>query len=80
MNDAPSRPNVGLIAAAILIALLAAYLIGYFAAGRNGVATIGPRSVRLHIYQHRWQADLFRPLARVESVLVGQEVDTAFRN
>ena len=80
MDERSNRPNVGLLAAAIFIAVLAAYLIGFYACGRNAIATIGPRSIRVHVYPYKWQADLFRPLARAESLLVGQEVDTAYRN
>ena len=80
MEDTPNRPNGGLIAGAIVFAFLGAYLLGYFAFGTNGIATIGPRTVRVHIYRHKWQADIFRPVARVEAVFIGQDVDTAYRN
>jgi len=80
MNDASSRPNVGLIAAAILIALLLSYPVGYYGAGRNGIASFGPRTMRVHVYPHKWQADIFRRLSRVESILVGEEVDTTYGN
>ena len=80
MDDAPSRPNGGLIASAILVVLLAAYLIAYFALRLDGISSIGPRPIRLHVYQHKWQADLFRPAARVEALFVGHDVETGHRN
>ena len=80
MDDTRSRPNVGLIASAIVVGLLALYVIGYFALGTAGSATIGPRVIRYRIYQYKWQAELYWPLTRVESAIVGQKIETAFRN
>ena len=80
MSEIRSRANVGLIATAIVVGLLAIYGIGFFTLGTVGSTMIGPRALRLRIYDYRWQAELFRPLTRVESAIVGQETETASRN
>jgi hypothetical protein len=79
-DDTRSRLSVGWTAGAIVVCLLALYVLGFFVLGTVGSTMIGPRSLRLRIYHYRWQAVLFRPLTRLESALTGQEVETASRN
>lgn len=80
MSGTRSQPNAGLIASAIVFGLVVIYVIGFFTLGTVGSTIIGPRVLRLRIYQYRWQAELFRPLTLVESALVGQETEAASRN
>ena len=75
MEDSRRSASIGLIVGAILLCLLAAYVIGYFALGESGYF-VGTRPARARIYSYEWQADLFRPAARVETLLVGQAVET----
>ncbi len=59
-----------LVAVIVFALLVAAYVSAYFARGRVG--TIGPNRVRT--YPSRLEAELFGPLAWVESRIVGQNV------
>jgi hypothetical protein len=67
--------------AVIVVALLAATLYGvaYIAIGTAATATIGPQRLNVRVYSYEWQECLFRPAAKVESVLSGQEMETAHR-
>jgi hypothetical protein len=80
MQDARSHLLGGLIAGAIIIVLLAAYVVGFFTMSRVGTATNGAHTVRFHIFQSKWQAELFRPAAKVESLLDGRDFDTAYKS
>ena len=64
-----------LIVAIILVAVLAAYVSAYYLMGTVGSAG----AQRLHVYPTQWQATLFTPAAKVESLLLGREVGTAYR-
>lgn len=66
---------VPLIVAAVLFGLLALYVTGYYAMGKvsSGVG------IRFHVYPMKWQADLYAPAAHLESLLIGSEVVTAFK-
>ena len=79
MGDDQSK-NTGIpVAIAIIAAPLLLYVAAYIALGKVGTVTIGPRTVNLRVYSHEWQEYLFRPAAKVESVLTAREIDTAHR-
>ena len=80
MKDSRSQPIVGFIAGAVVVGLLALYVIGFFALGDDATAAIGASTLRVRVYPDEWQATFFRPMAKVQSVFVGQEIDTAFRD
>jgi hypothetical protein len=70
-----------LIAALLLAVLLlpaAAYFGGYFALGGIGTLSTGSATYMCRVYPAQWQADIFRPAAKVESFFTGQEVKTAY--
>jgi hypothetical protein len=73
MDDARTRINAPAVALAILAGLLAVYVMSYYLLGKSGL--MGGLQVR--VYQSKWQADLYIPAAKVESLLVGHEVGTA---
>jgi hypothetical protein len=79
MDDTRSRSLAGLLAIAIIVGLLSLYVVGFFALGTVGSANLGPRTLRLRVYPHAWEAAVFRPLARVEGMLIGQETESAYR-
>lgn len=80
MHDERKKSNWPLIAALLLaVALLpaAAYFGGYFTLGGIGTLSTGSATYMCRVYSAQWQADIFRPAARVESFFTGQEVKTA---
>jgi hypothetical protein len=79
MSDNRYRPFAGLIACAVIVVLLALYVIGFFALGEDATAFIGARQFRVRVYPYQWQATIFRPLASLESIFAGEEIDTAHR-
>jgi biotin transporter BioY len=80
MDESRSRSFAGLLACAIIVGLLALYVAGFFVLGTVGSWNLGPRTLRLRVYSHPWEAALFRPLAKVEGLLIRQETETAYRN
>jgi hypothetical protein len=72
MNRASSLTNILIIAAVILAAALGGYIGGYYLMADR--ASLG--DVTLHIYEGQWQADCFKPAAKIESLLTGREVTT----
>jgi biotin transporter BioY len=80
MDESRSKSLAALLACAIIVGLLAVYVIGFFALSTVGIANLGPRRLRLRVYSHAWAAAAFRPLARVEGMLIGQETESAYRN
>jgi hypothetical protein len=60
----------GLIAVIVFVALMAAYVGGYLGLGKVG--TVGPNRVRT--YGSRFEAEVFSPLAPVESLIIGRTV------
>ena len=79
-DDSRSRRQAALLACAIIVGLLGLYVAGFFALSTVGTANLGPRMLRLRVYSHAWEAAVFRPLARVEGMLIGQETESAYRN
>ena len=80
MDDSRSRTFAGLMACAIIVGLLSLYVVGFFALGTVGTANLGPRILRLRVYSHPWEATIFRPLAKLEGIILGQETESAYRN
>jgi hypothetical protein len=81
MDDERKKSNWPMIAALLLAVLLlpvAAYFGGYFALGGIGTLTTGHATCMCRAYPAQWQADIFRPAAKVESFFTGQEVKTAY--
>ena len=76
-NRRPSLIPLVVIVVALLVPTL--YGVAYIAIGTAATATIGPRSFNVRVYSYEWQELLFRPAARVESALSGQEIETAYR-
>lgn len=69
------RSFVPIAAAAIMLAVcLTAYIAGYFAA-TDGVGTLPPTGEQVRVFNYEWQAQLFAPAAKVESVFAGREVN-----
>lgn len=79
MDESRSRRHAGLLACAIIVGLVALYVAGFFGLGTVGSANLGPRMLRLRVYPHAWEAAVFRPLAKVEGMLIGQETESAYR-
>lgn len=81
MDDERKKSNWPLIAALMLAVLLlpaAAYFGGYFALGGIGTLSTGSATYMCRVFPAQWQADVFRPAAKVESFFTGQEVKTVY--
>lgn len=74
-------------ALAIAVFLLAAtlsYVVSYFALGQHAIATaVGsvngsttPASAPARIYSSKWEAMLFSPGAKIESLITGEDIAT----
>src|SRR5688572_5117654 len=77
LNERRSPATVALVALAFVAILLAVVALAYFKLSDVGHANLGTRVINVRVYNHKWQADLFRPLARIESMFVGREIETA---
>lgn len=75
MDEPRSKLAVPAFVIATLLVLFGSYTGGYFAATR-GVGHSGPRRVR--VFHAEWQARLFSPAVRIESLCVGEEVHEAW--
>lgn len=58
----------------LLVAALGLYVVGYFATSTSHSGPI-PDS-RCRIFRLKWQADIYKPAAKVESVVTGDHVST----
>lgn len=68
---------VGLVATGLLILLPTLYVGGYFtlARGRHEViGSCGQVVIIIRSFREKWHANLFRPAAIVEGLIVGKEV------
>jgi hypothetical protein len=74
----PQRRKNWLSIAVTIAATLAFFVLLYFAA----YLALGTRSFSVpmdyQVYQHEWQANLFRPAAQAEAFLRQKDVDTAY--
>ena len=67
-----------------LLAAVLSYVVGYFALGQHAMATaVGsvngsttPANAPARIYSSKWEAMLFSPGARIESVITGDDIAT----
>jgi hypothetical protein len=66
------------IATAIFLAVLIPYTAGYYLLGKIGTLAIPEGMVRVRSYRHQWQSEVYRPAAKVESLLTGREVWTGY--
>ncbi len=62
------------IVAGTCVAVLVPYLLAYRFTGKRGVSS----TVELQVYEHSWQASLFKPAASIESYVRGTMVFTAY--
>lgn len=62
-----------LMGIALVTALFASYVTGYFVLGTPGMTLSFCR-----MYESRWLAIIYQPAAWVESVLTGSKVETAY--
>ena len=76
MNYAQPKPPVGILAAASIALLLMLYAAAYVALGVVGTANLGAKTIKVGVYSYEWQEYLFRPAAKVESVLTSREIET----
>lgn len=60
------------LAIVVMLALLAAYVAGYFAHSNRG-------DYRTHDFRHLWLCTLYDPAARVEAWLSGETIILKFR-
>ena len=67
-----------------LLAAVLSYIVGYFALGQYAMATAvsplngstTPKSAPARIYSSKWEAMIFNPGARIESVITGEDIAT----
>jgi hypothetical protein len=76
MNESRQTGNAPLMAVVVCLALLGPYLAGYFLLGKIGTA--GPTVLR--VYRTSGEHWLFMPAAKVESLLTGRDVQTAYES
>ncbi|HUE70723.1 MAG TPA: hypothetical protein VMP01_07515 [Pirellulaceae bacterium] len=74
MGNSNNRAEWPVYAALVLLAAAAAYVGGYYAMGTHVPALNGASLLR--VYPAKWQATVFVPAAKLESVLRGIEVET----
>ena len=58
--------------AVLLLAFLAAYVAGYFALCRR---TTTDENYRCRLYGPKWQATMYWPAGKIESLLIGKPVE-----
>ena len=75
MEEPRSRVAVPAFVIATLFVLFGGYTGGFFAATK-GVGRAGPQRVR--VFHAEWQAHLFAPAVKIESLFVGEEVYEAW--
>jgi hypothetical protein len=77
MSESRRKPDLSIIAGVLLAVLgvgLAIYVGGYFALSVRHPGPVAESWCR--IYQRKWQAEIYKPAAKVESVLTGDAVIT----
>ena len=79
MNEERRKADWLIVAALVLLVVvvpLGAYVGGYFAMGGVGTVSTQYESKMCRFYPTQWQAEAFKPAARVESFLAGHEIKT----
>ena len=73
-----SRFNLAIVACLVSVILLplVLYVAGYFALSRTSPGPTADSWCR--IYRLEWQTEIFKPAAKVESAITGDEVSTYF--
>ena len=71
-RESHSVQYVPIAVLATLLLIFGGYTAGYFAATK-GVGTAPPNQ-RVRVFHARWQAILFSPGTRIESLLVGEDI------
>jgi hypothetical protein len=66
---------------ALVVVPMAAYVGGYYGlqCATHEVGGLGRGRMLARVYEHRWQADAFKPAARVESWVTGSDVTVSTR-
>ena len=77
MEDSRSRLAVPAFVITTLLVLFGSYTGGFFAATR-GVGHTGPMRQRVRVFHAEWQAHLFAPGVKIESLIVGEQVHEAW--
>jgi hypothetical protein len=78
MNSRPSTAASILAVLAIVLALMGAYVGGYFWLGEWGESNVpygGARPYEYRSYRQRWQAIVFAPAGQLESWMRGIKVE-----
>jgi len=76
MEDSRSSVSGPLVAVVAFLFLLSIYSAAYVLCG--SVGTMGPAGPTLRVYSTRVEQWLFTPAARVESLVRGRDVQTAY--
>jgi hypothetical protein len=68
----PKRPERIALVIALAIGLLSAgYVSGYFALPTKSGDLMG---IRMRQFEHRWLTTIYRPVGRIESLIIGRRV------
>ena len=79
MNNARKKavwPIVAALTGLIVLATLGLYVWGYFAMGETFHVETHRDHFVSRVYSEKWQAQLFRPASKIDSLVTGEEVRT----
>jgi len=77
--DAKTTKTMGPLFAVLLLSVaVSLYLVGYSVLGEKSdwIFEQGPGTLRIRAYSHQWEAGVYRPMARLESLWTKTEVTT----
>ena len=75
-ETSPARLLGPLIAVGAMLMLLTGYIAGYFLLGSTGTGG----GMLFRVYDSPWQEVMYRPAAKVETMMTGRQVVSAHRS